>query len=133
MQRRSLMPLLAFALAAVAGTALALGTSAGFNVQVNLNVLKGGRCVSTTSSGITQAHVQVVCNTGEFVGIEANPGKPLFGTHGSASRFYMPLNRLPTGALIANGDPHLGAGTITALRIYNVRGEDGPVEMLVSF
>jgi hypothetical protein len=30
-------------------------------------------------------------------------------------------------------DPFVGAGTVTALRIYHADGKDGPLELLVSF
>lgn len=131
--RRTWMPLLALTLVAGAGAALALGSAAEFSVQINLNILQGGRCVHKTLSQQTQGLVQVVCDTGEFVAIEPFPGKPFLGTHGAASRFHIPMHVTSPGILATKSDPYFGAGTITALRIYNVHGEDGRVEMLVSF
>jgi hypothetical protein len=132
--QRSLLPLLlALAATAFSPTAKALGQAAEFKVVISLNILENGRCVSQTWSAKAQAMVQVVCSTGQFVDIEPTQGKPFTGTHGSAYRYHLTTNSLPAGALVTNADPHLGSGTITALRIYNVNGEDGPLEMLVSF
>ena len=40
----------------------------------------------------------------------------------------------PSGMLISGGGGfNPGTGTVTALRIYNANGTDGPLEMLVSF
>ena len=117
----------------VARPAHALGDGGVFAVTVTLNAPQGpSRCVSEWMSDRTQAEVRVVCQTGQFVAIEPAQGKPFLGTHGSAYRFHLPFT-VVGGALVANADPHLGAGTITALRIYNVNGGDGPLEMLVSF
>jgi hypothetical protein len=103
--------------------------SAGFNVTVHM----GQVCVSQALSEKTQAEVKVVCNGGEFVQIEASPDKPFVGTHGAAHRFYMPSNALPSGVLMANAGAYLGSGTVTSLRVYNIHGDDGPLEMLVTF
>ncbi|MDB5899336.1 MAG: hypothetical protein JWP41_2938 [Ramlibacter sp.] len=132
--RRLLLPLLLAGIVfSCSKPALAIGRAAEFKVVVSLNVLENGRCVSGTWSQKAQAQVQVVCTSGEFVGIEPIRGKPLTGTHGAAYRYYLGTNALPSGALVTNADPHIGSGTITALRIYNVNGDEGLLEMLVSF
>lgn len=118
---------------AVASPAFALGDGAALRVTVSLNGPQEPRlCVSQSLSEDTHAEVRVVCQTGQFVAIEPAPGKPFAGSHGSAYRFHLPFT-VVGGALVANADPYLGAGTITALRVYNVNGGDGPLEMLVSF
>jgi hypothetical protein len=117
----------------VASPAFALGEGGAFRVTVSLNApQEPRRCVSEWLSDRTHAEVRVVCQTGQFVEIEPSRGKPFLGTHGSAYRFHLPFT-VVGGALVANADPYLGAGTITALRVYNVNGGDGPLEMLVSF
>lgn len=134
MKQRCLRALLGIAFAlSVASPALALGDGAAFRVTVALNAPQQPRlCVSQSLSDDTHAEVRVVCQTGQFVAIEPAPGKPFVGTHGSAYRFHLPFTVLG-GMLVGNADPYLGAGTITALRVYNVNGGDGPIEMLVSF
>lgn len=90
-------------------------------------------CVSKTLSEQTNALVQVVCETGQFVSITPLPGKPFLGTHGGAFRYSFNGNKLSGGSLFSAGGPNIGAGTVTALHIYNANGSDGPLEMLVSF
>jgi hypothetical protein len=107
----------------------AAGESAVFNLTIQL----GEVCRSEVWSEKTQAEVKVICRTGDFVQIEPTPGKPFLGTHGSAHRFHMSANALPSGVLMANMDASLGAGTVTSLRVYNISGSDGPLEMLVTF
>lgn len=131
MAGKSLLPLL-FACGGVAfgGTALALSASGELEVVVQL----AQRCVNLSLGERTQARVEVSCSSGAFVNIEPQPGKPFLGTHGGAHRFHFSADSaLPAGLAMARADPHLGAGTITSLRIYNIQGDSGPVEMLVSF
>lgn len=90
-------------------------------------------CVSETLSEQTNALVRVVCGTGQFVSITPLPGKAFLGTHGGAFRYTLGAGRLSTAQLSGEASPYAGAGTVTALRIYNANGVDGPLEMLVSF
>jgi hypothetical protein len=117
----------------IALPAHALGDGAGLVVSVQLNGAQDQRCISQTLSARTQAEVQVACSTGQFVDIEPADGKPFLGTQGNAFRYRIPFTSQMGGWLVANADAYLGAGTITALRIYNVNGSEGPVELLVSF
>ncbi|MCG2594918.1 hypothetical protein LZ009_19235 [Ramlibacter sp. XY19] len=117
----------------VAGNALALGESAPLRVSITLNGPQDQRCISLSLSEHTQAEVRVVCSTGQFVDIEPAAGKQFTGTHGSAYRYRLPMAANFGGSLLTPGDAYVGGGTITALRIYNVNGSDGPLEMLVSF
>jgi hypothetical protein len=128
--QRTLLPfLLAWAALLHGGSAHGLEMGGDFNVIVKV----GHRCVSLTWSEQSQARVEVACSTGDFVQIEPAPGKPFVGTHGAAHRFHFTANAAPAGTLITQADPYIGAGTITSLRIYNINGETGPLEMLVSF
>lgn len=105
-----------------------------FNVQIKLNQqgTAPGVCISQSLSEQTNALVQVACQTGQFVSITPYPGKPFLGTHGGAFRYHFSGNNVSGGMLDA-GKPYIGAGTITALRIYNANGSDELLEMLVSF
>lgn len=132
--------LLATAALLVANSAcLAAGSAnAGFSVEITLNgasggVLPPGICISQTLSEKTNAIVQVACNSGQFVSIAARPGSRFLGTHGGAYRYKLDAGRFL--GLIPSGEPFafVGNGTITALRIYNTDGNDGPLELLVSF
>lgn len=107
------------------------GTAAGaFVVKAHVK----GICISTTLSALTNATVKVVCETGQFVSIEPTPGKPFPGTHGGAYRFTLaPGSVMPLGLSGAENDPHIGHGTITALRIANLNVLEDRLEILVSF
>lgn len=114
------------------GMAMA-GTTTG-TLAVNIS-LQGNAalCTSQTLSQATNAIVRVVCGTGQFVSIEANPAKPFLGVHGGAYRFSFGPG-LPRPADGYDGiSPYIGAGTVTAMRILNVNGKLGPIELLVSF
>ena len=93
-------------------------------------------CVSETLSEQTNALVRVVCGTEQFVNITPQPGKVFLATLGGALRFYSGSGFAvrPTATL---GGPaaaaHISPGTVTVLRIYNAKGSDGPLQMLVSF
>lgn len=117
----------------VTAPAIALGDGASMRVTINLNAPQHQRCISQSMSQQANAEVRVVCQTGQFVEIEPAPGKPFTGTHGDAFRYHLPFSANLGGTLVASTGAYLGAGTITALRIYNVNGADGPLEMLVSF
>ena len=128
----------ATALLVATGGCLAGSASGGFSVEITLNgangaVLPPGICISQTLSEKTNATVQVVCNSGQFVSIDPRPGSRFLGTHGGAYRYKLDAGRffgqIPSGEAFA----FVGNGTITALRIYNTDGNDGPLELLVSF
>jgi hypothetical protein len=107
----------ALAGACAAGGAGAAETSATFGIHVTLNNI----CVSALLSAQTHAQVKVFCPTGQFVQIEAAPDQSFLGTHGSAFRFNLPANALPTGVVFTNSDAMLGSGTIASLRITNLQ------------
>ena len=105
-------------------------SSAALNVKITL-ARSSGLCVSESLSAGTGALVQVVCETGQFVDISPVPGRPFAGVHGGAYRF-----RIGAAGYAQSSDatdPFVGAGTVTALRVYHADGSDGPLEMLVSF
>ncbi len=98
-----------------------------------------GVCVSQTLSEQTIAVVRVVCGTGQFVSITANPNARFLGTHGGAPRFVLSQGSASSGSQIVGqgrtNDFYPGTGTVTysSVLIYNVSGTDGPFEMMVTF
>ncbi|MDB5966764.1 MAG: hypothetical protein JWQ72_3264 [Polaromonas sp.] len=88
-----------------------------------------GVCISQTLSEQTNSMVQVACGNGQFVNISPIPGRPFLGTHGGAFRY----NFSGLTSAFGTDSPYTGGGTVTALRIYNANGRDGPLEVLVSF
>ena len=139
---------LGLALSLWAGLATAGTDSAFLNVSITLHnpnavvqpapggsqvpISRPSVCISETLSEQTNGMVRVVCGTGQFVSISPFPGKPFLGTHGGAFRYALGAGGF-TGLLHGQAAPFSGAGTVTALRIYNANGSDGPLEMLVSF
>jgi len=111
------------------GSAVAMGAGGAF--QVTIEVARAAdRCTSAALSTATHAEVQVVCATGQFVGIEPAPGKPFLGTHGAAFRYVLDLGGFVPTEWLLGADQN---GTVTSLRVYNVHAQGGPLEMLVSF
>jgi hypothetical protein len=105
---------------------------------------RAGVCYSRSLSVQTGASVQVVCDSGQFVSIEAVPGQPFLGVHGGAFRYAMSIDRDRTLYEAAAKDPfgwRTGWGTVTMLRLYDVQHAEGPgdfwadrpLELLVSF
>jgi hypothetical protein len=120
----------AFVIALTSGVCFAGSGSGVFTVNIELR-RSDGLCVSQALSASTNALVRVVCRNGQFVDISPVPGRPFAGVHGGAYRFFFSgVDRL-TG--ISGDMDFSGLGTITAMRIYHVGGDDGPLEMLVSF
>lgn len=95
--------------------------------------LRGGVCTSQSQSAATHATVRVVCSTGQFASIEPTPGQPFAGTHGGAYRFNFGPGLPLAAGLGSTSGLHIGAGTVTALRVVNLAGRTDPLEMLVSF
>jgi hypothetical protein len=105
---------------------------------------RGGVCYSQSLSQKTGASVQVVCDSGQFVSIEAVPGQPFLGVHGGAFRYSMSIarDRSVYDAVAADAFGwRTGRGTVTMLRLYDLTNPDGPgdlwadrpLELLVSF
>ena len=96
-----------------------------------------GVCISQTLSEQTNALVRVVCGTGQFVSITANPNVRFLGTNGAAFRFVLSANDTNSDSqLLGQGrtnDFYPGVGTVTAWRIYNVNGSEGLLEVLLTF
>jgi hypothetical protein len=126
-------------LVALASPAASAGeASAAFNVNITLNdplAASQGVCISETLSAQTNAVVQVVCSSGQFVRIDPDPTRPFLGVHGGAFRYHFgtryeigPPDRL-------DGDElrYIGAGTVTAVRVYNPGSKTSLLELLVSF
>src|SRR5258705_4046826 len=105
---------------------------------------RAGVCYSRSLSEQTGATVQVVCDSGQFVSIEAVPGQPFLGVHGGAFPYSMSIDRDRSLYEAAAKDPfgwRTGWGTVTMLRLYDVQHAGGPgdfwadrpLELLVSF
>lgn len=105
---------------------------------------RAGACYSRSLSEQTGATVQVVCESGQFVSIEAVPGQPFLGMHGGAFRYSLSIvrDRSVHDAVAADGFGwRTGRGTVTMLRLYDLTNPDGPgdfwadrpLELLVSF
>lgn len=130
---------LLLALAAIpSGMAGARSQAGHFNVNISLtseSAPVGGRgvCVSESLSAQTNAVVRVACQTGQFVDISPQPGRPFAGVHGGAFRFSFGPGHWVEASLAGSADNLLGTGTVTAMRIYRVDEDNGPLEMLVSF
>ncbi len=115
------------------------GSASGlFSVNITLNnPLPAAQdvCISETLSAQTNAVVQVVCSSGQFVRIDPDPAKPFLGTHGGAFRYHFgPCYEIgPPDSLGSDDLRYIGAGTVTAVRIYNPGSKTSLLELLVSF
>ena len=94
----------------------------------------GDLCISQSLSDATGAIVRVVCSSGQFVNIEADTSQPYrLGVHGGAYRFYF-ANGMPASLqFVGHGNPWVGPGTVTSLRVNYLEGLDGVIEMQVGF
>ena len=96
-----------------------------------------GVCISQSLSEKTNAVVRVVCGSGQFVSITANPNARFLGTHGGAFRYmlspatvYSKPQSTDQGGLL---DFYPGLGTVTAWRVYNADGSEEQLEVLLTF
>ena len=116
-------------------------SSSGFLVLVNLNpqtsAFSQGVCINQSLSEKTNAVVRVVCGSGQFVSITANPNARFLGTHGGAFRYvlspatiYSNSQSIDQGSLL---DFYPGSGTVTAWHVYNVDGSEKLLEVLLTF
>lgn len=118
-----------------AGIAGAVSSTAIFNVIVQ----PVGICISTSLSRVTNATVRVTCQGNQFVSIEPREGRPFVGTHGGAYRFAfsqrsgLPSNLGGVGSGASELEDAVGQGTVTALRVLDLRESDEKLELLVSF
>jgi hypothetical protein len=103
-----------------------------FGVNISLTP-RPGLCLSETLSESTGAAVHVVCESGQFVKIDPQPGHPFLGVHGGAFRYFLEPGNTWLAEHGSRINPFVGAGTVTGLRIYNVDRADGPLEVLISF
>lgn len=90
-------------------------------------------CTSASHSQAANAQVRVVCSTGQFASIEPSPGQPFAGSHGGAFRYTFGTSVASLATTVTGADFHIGAGTVTALRVVNLANVETPLEMLVSF
>lgn len=128
------MKVAAFLCALLASASCLAGTgSTAVRVSIHLTQAQNsGVCVSETLSAGTGATVYVTCDSGQFVDIRPTPGRPFAGVHGGAYRYsFNPAGHAGYGS--GDAAPFVGAGTVTALRVYQSDGNDGTLEMLVSF
>jgi hypothetical protein len=105
---------------------------------------RAGVCFSRSLSEKTGAVVQVACDSGQFVSIEAVPGQRFLGVHGGAFRYTLSIAKDSSVYEAAANDAfgwRTGWGTVTMLRLYdltqpNKPGDvwaDRPLELRVSF
>ena len=95
-------------------------------------------CISQSLSEQANAVVRVICGTSQFVSITPNPSARLLGSHGGAFNYVLGAGRTASqsasvGGLGFSNDFSPGTGTVTALRINNVDGTEGPLEVLLTF
>jgi hypothetical protein len=139
--------LIALALGALAAPSGAATVGGAFDVSITLTApgapppsgggvptaQSGGVCVSQSLSDATGAIVRVVCTSGQFVSIEANPNGPFIGVHGGAFRHYF-ANGIPADLQFLGGtNPWIGPATVTSIRVKYLEDLDGIVEMQVGF
>jgi hypothetical protein len=112
--------------------------------QTTPNPQRAGVCFSRTLSEQTSAVVQVACDSGQFVSIEAVPGQRFLGVHGGAFRYSISISKDRSVYEAAAKDAfgwRAGWGTVTMLRLYDltVPGKPGdvwagrPLELRVIF
>jgi hypothetical protein len=161
MRSASLVPVLPALMALLAGAPSWAGTTeASVTVGITLSQPGGsgvtpvppspgqpqrpGVCVSRSLSEQTGAVVQVACDSGQFVSIEAVPGQRFLGVHGGAFRYTLSIAKDRSVYEAAASDAfgwRTGWGTVTMLRLYdltqpNKPGDvwgDRPLELRVSF
>ena len=161
MRSASLAPVLPALMALLAGAPSWAGTTeASVTVGISLSQPGGsgvtpvppspgqpqrpGVCVSRSLSEQTGAVVQVACDSGQFVSIEAVPGQRFLGVHGGAFRYTLSIAKDRSVYEAAANDAfawRTGWGTVTMLRLYdltqpNKPGDvwaDRPLELRVSF
>src|SRR4051812_13432363 len=61
--------------------------------QTTPNPQRAGVCFSRSLSEKTGAVVQVACDSGQFVSIEAVPGQRFLGVHGGAFRYTLSISK----------------------------------------
>lgn len=123
---------------AACSTLCAAGTATS-QFFVKIEVRRSETCVSETLSQQTDALVQVVCGSGNFVSIEPRPGQPFVGTHGGAFRYFFSVGSggasepLPVGT--AASDMYVGYGTVTGWRVVDATqaGKDKQYEFLITY
>ena len=162
MRSASFAPVLPALMALLAGAPSWAGsTDTNFNVGITLsqpggsaggptppqttpNPQRAGVCFSRTLSEQTGAVVQVACDSGQFVSIEAVPGQRFIGVHGGAFRYSLSIAKDRSVYEAAANDAfgwRTGWGTVTMLRLYDLTepGKPGdvwgdrPLELRVSF
>lgn len=124
--------------ALVAPVAWADSTSAAFNVNITLNDSPPASqrvYISKTLGVQTNAIVQVAYSSGQFVRIDPDPAKPFLGVRGGAFLYHFgPRYEIgPPDSLGGDELRHIGAGTVTAVRVYNPGSRISLLELLVSF
>lgn len=95
--------------------------------------LSQGLCVSASLEAPTRAAVRVVCNGGEFVTIEPEPGEPFPSTSGEVYRYVFGPGMEARPSWLGAIRPGLTAGTVTAYQFLEPRDLDDPLQLLVRF
>ncbi len=124
--------------ALVAPVTWANSTSAAFNINITLNDSPPASqrvYISRALSVQANAVVQVVYSPGQFVRIDPDPAKPFMGVRGGAFLYHFgPHYEIgPPDSLGGDELRYIGAGTVTAVRVYNPGSRISLLELLVSF
>lgn len=127
---------LGLVLAACSALSAAGTTTSHFFVKIE--VRRSEKCVSETLSERTDALVQVVCRSGNFVSIEPRQGKPFLGTHGGAFRYFFSLGSGTVSEPPLDGDAvsdlYVGYGTVTGWRVVDATPGNGKqYEFLITY
>ena len=130
--------LVAFAAAFACMAGSASGT---FGVDISLSsggssLSPGGNssgvCISQSLTEQNNAVVRVVCDSGQFVSINAIPGGRFIASHGGAYNFYFGSSYRAVN-VAGYGEFAHGAGSVTAFRVFGVTESEGRLDMLVVF
>lgn len=141
---------LGFGLVLYTGLAVGNAATSGGQLSVNITVTASGGagantaaqsapgvCISKTLSQRSNALVRVVCKSGQFVSITANPNARFLGVNGGAHQYVLNTDMQRSGSLTGllgqSNDFNPGTGTVTAWQVYNVDGSDTPFEVLLTF
>jgi hypothetical protein len=126
-------------LTALGASTVACAGTATSQFAVRLEVRQPQTCINQALSEQTGALVQVVCQSGDFVRIDPDPRRPFVGTHGGAFRYaFMAagaagLAPATLDGLASDATLYAGSGTVTGLHVYNERGDDEQLEILITY
>ncbi len=107
--------------------------------EVTVKRLPGsGVCTSQSQSNQSNAVVQVMCATGEFVSIEPDPSKPFTGTNGAAFRYQVAAGSRQSDQNTDSGGRGTGftagnGSTVTGWRTFQSTDLTDPLALVITF